>query len=315
MGDKQGHPFRGNQYTSSQLGSRFTDYHEASAVARLKAREMKMDVAVRAQTEFGKKGFNVSLASRNDSDYARAEIVHPGDPFSDKDLAALDRLTSAANARSEKTAATKAEREQRIAAFHLERGTLDFSKEEAKASKMTDDQLAFARKDAFKAAEAMGRENPKQGFYMDQVSVYAKEQQKRAAAPNLEHLARENAKPAKISDVPEGGKGVYDSEGRDMDRYLKRGDADKAVVRVPPLAPRVADDGLTNAQGTKSVRHTADPVDKAYRAWRRAADAEGPRVSHPTDEKKRQDRIVRLKEKYERAAQDKAAAKRLYGRS
>ena len=38
----------------------------------------------RAAATLGRKGFNVSIACRNDSDYARAEIVTPTDPVTVK---------------------------------------------------------------------------------------------------------------------------------------------------------------------------------------------------------------------------------------
>ena len=60
---------------------RFIDYHEAHAHAAKRATDTGLPVAIRACKEYGKPGFNVSFASRNDSDYARAEIVRPGDPI------------------------------------------------------------------------------------------------------------------------------------------------------------------------------------------------------------------------------------------
>ena len=59
---------------------RFTDWKEAHTAAVAYANDMKMDVALRKVKEFGKVGFNINIASRNDSDYATAEIVKPGDP-------------------------------------------------------------------------------------------------------------------------------------------------------------------------------------------------------------------------------------------
>jgi hypothetical protein len=76
MGDFAGHPFRGNQYQSG----RFTDYNEARTNAGIMSKVHNLDVAIRGVKEYGKKGFNISFASRNDSDYALAEIVKPGDP-------------------------------------------------------------------------------------------------------------------------------------------------------------------------------------------------------------------------------------------
>ncbi len=54
---------------------RFTDYKEAAEYARKRAKELGIDQAIRAVKEYGKLGYNVACASRNDSDYARAEIV------------------------------------------------------------------------------------------------------------------------------------------------------------------------------------------------------------------------------------------------
>src|SRR5712692_43216 len=52
-------------------------YEEARAEAQKRANSSGLDVAIRRVKEFGKDGFNVSFASKNDSDYARAEIVTP----------------------------------------------------------------------------------------------------------------------------------------------------------------------------------------------------------------------------------------------
>lgn len=60
--------------------SRFTDWKEAHTEAVKLANLCQHDVAIRSVKEYGKRGFNVSLASRNDSDYAMAEMVRPGDP-------------------------------------------------------------------------------------------------------------------------------------------------------------------------------------------------------------------------------------------
>lgn len=52
-------------------------YEEALAEARERASRSSLDVAIRRCKEFGRDGFNVGYASRNDSDYALAEIVTP----------------------------------------------------------------------------------------------------------------------------------------------------------------------------------------------------------------------------------------------
>ena len=62
------------------MSARYLDWHEAHAAAVDDANRLRLDIAIRAVKEYGKFGYNVSIASRNDSDYARAEIVHPGDP-------------------------------------------------------------------------------------------------------------------------------------------------------------------------------------------------------------------------------------------
>lgn len=64
------------------MSIRLTNYKDAHQAAVELARLTRCDVAIRWVKEFGKDGFNVSLASKNDSDYARAEIVKPMDPFS-----------------------------------------------------------------------------------------------------------------------------------------------------------------------------------------------------------------------------------------
>ena len=56
---------------------RFLDYADASREAHKLANESGLDVAIRKAKEFGKTGYNVGYASKNDSDYATAEIVRP----------------------------------------------------------------------------------------------------------------------------------------------------------------------------------------------------------------------------------------------
>lgn len=59
----------------------FDTYNEAYDHAREKARFLNLNIAIRKVKEFGKTRFVVSCASKMDSDYARAEIVRPDDPF------------------------------------------------------------------------------------------------------------------------------------------------------------------------------------------------------------------------------------------
>ncbi len=62
---------------SKQKSERFTDWKQAHTRAQELANQTGQNVALRKVSEFGKAGFNVSLASGNDSDYDRAEIVRP----------------------------------------------------------------------------------------------------------------------------------------------------------------------------------------------------------------------------------------------
>lgn len=59
------------------MSTRFINYHDAYDAAQSRAKQYNMDVAIRKVKEYGKLGYNVSFASRNDSDYALAEIVTP----------------------------------------------------------------------------------------------------------------------------------------------------------------------------------------------------------------------------------------------
>ncbi len=60
------------------MSTRFTDYKEVFAFAQKRANDYDLPQAIRAVKEYGKLGFNVSGASKNDSDYALAEIIYPG---------------------------------------------------------------------------------------------------------------------------------------------------------------------------------------------------------------------------------------------
>lgn len=61
---------------------RFVNWKDAHTYAATLATQCKLDVAIRKVKEFGVVGFNVGFASRNDSDYAMAEIVKPNTPVS-----------------------------------------------------------------------------------------------------------------------------------------------------------------------------------------------------------------------------------------
>ena len=58
----------------------FTDYQDAYDEAQQRAVRLGIDQAIRKVKWYGKVRFCVASASRNDSDYARAEIVTPTDP-------------------------------------------------------------------------------------------------------------------------------------------------------------------------------------------------------------------------------------------
>ena len=59
-----------------------SDYQMAADYARHLARALNQDIALRGVVWYGKHRITVSGASRNDSDYARSEIVRPTDPCS-----------------------------------------------------------------------------------------------------------------------------------------------------------------------------------------------------------------------------------------
>ncbi len=56
---------------------RFNRYEDARAYAVWNSKDSGFDVAIRHVKEWGRDGFNVSYAAKNDSDYAKAEIVRP----------------------------------------------------------------------------------------------------------------------------------------------------------------------------------------------------------------------------------------------
>ena len=58
----------------------FNEWSDAHRVAIDLANQFNHDVAIRKVRWYGKTQYVVSLASRNDSDYAAAEIVTPNTP-------------------------------------------------------------------------------------------------------------------------------------------------------------------------------------------------------------------------------------------
>lgn len=66
----------------------FKDYNAARLEAQNRADRTGLDVAIRKGSKYDP-GFNVSYASRNDSDYARAEIVRPGELRTLKQIEAM----------------------------------------------------------------------------------------------------------------------------------------------------------------------------------------------------------------------------------
>jgi len=62
------------------MSERLLDYKEAYDYASALARRLNHDVSIRKVKEYGRTGYNVSITSTSDSDYATAEIIHPSDP-------------------------------------------------------------------------------------------------------------------------------------------------------------------------------------------------------------------------------------------
>lgn len=58
---------------------RFSTWVDAREYALKRAKEYKLDLAIRRVKEFGRTGYNVTFACKMDSDYTRAEIVRPTD--------------------------------------------------------------------------------------------------------------------------------------------------------------------------------------------------------------------------------------------
>ena len=60
------------------MSERYDQWVLARQAAIEKANRLGLDVAIRYVKEFGRRGYNVAVASKMDSDYVRAEIVRPG---------------------------------------------------------------------------------------------------------------------------------------------------------------------------------------------------------------------------------------------
>lgn len=56
---------------------KFSEWKPAHNEAQKRANKTGLDVVIRKTTPFGKLTFDVSFASKNDSDYALGEIVRP----------------------------------------------------------------------------------------------------------------------------------------------------------------------------------------------------------------------------------------------
>lgn len=83
------------------MADHFADWKEAHAVAQQRANETGLDVAIRKASPYDREGFVVSFASRNDSDYATAEIVKPERSFMNTYLVVWpggERIVKAENA-------------------------------------------------------------------------------------------------------------------------------------------------------------------------------------------------------------------------
>jgi len=72
------------------MSRNFKTWHEAHRYAATMARNIGIDYAIRKAAGLIDSGFYVAPASRNDSDYDRAEIVQPGDPIESYSFLAPD---------------------------------------------------------------------------------------------------------------------------------------------------------------------------------------------------------------------------------
>lgn len=156
MGDFAGHPFRGNQYTRAGLISQLT--HEDRKRSERAQKRGSYDNPHAIALEF-------QAADRVDESVKKG--MDPSQAFADEfnPTASNHRIAKklgldleVERGRWQPKGTQEAERAQRIAELHQRTGTLDFAKEEAKASKMTDAELRGAREDARKArfSEVMG---------------------------------------------------------------------------------------------------------------------------------------------------------------
>ena len=66
------------------MSNRFTEWKEAHTAAVLLARQLKRDVGIWRQTEFGKDGYNIRSLPKPENRYGhelRCEVVSPNDPL------------------------------------------------------------------------------------------------------------------------------------------------------------------------------------------------------------------------------------------
>jgi hypothetical protein len=111
-----------------------------------------------------------------------------------------------------------------------------------------------------------------------------------SSVPDLDHLKRENAMPAKISDVPEGGPGVYKSDPDPFDRDKSEPtQAEYAYSRLPEWKQK----DLDHLVG----RLTMADIQKAERE---VAKVEGRRLSGPKPTQSRAEKIAESRKAFDR---------------
>jgi hypothetical protein len=201
MGDKPGHPFRGNQYADAARRSEMVSarnkiarYAEAGRedVARAELKRAAADLKYRAQLrldEFAKRP--TALGVKQDAELMEAAAYGIQQ--------ALDKPAGPSRATLAKR---RSQRE------------FDRASVEDKAVALVVARAEADREARIRAGDARARF---QGVYVSpaliqQTAAELEASATRKEAPDLDHLKRENAMPAKISDVPAGGKGAYDAE-------------------------------------------------------------------------------------------------------